>query len=94
MLAHHERIDGRGYPHGLAGDEIPLEARILAVADAYEAMTADRAYRAALGHDAAQKELCAGAGTQFDPRGRRRVPGGTSRRAADRQPTESAYAVV
>jgi putative nucleotidyltransferase with HDIG domain len=68
VLAHHERIDGRGYPHALAGDEIPLEARILAVADAYEAMTADRAYRSALGHDAAQKELCAGAGTQFDPR--------------------------
>jgi HD-GYP domain-containing protein (c-di-GMP phosphodiesterase class II) len=68
VLAHHERIDGRGYPHALAGDEIPLEARILAVADAYEAMTADRAYRSALGHDAAQQELCAGAGTQFDPR--------------------------
>ncbi|HWM07808.1 MAG TPA: diguanylate cyclase [Solirubrobacteraceae bacterium] len=67
VLAHHERIDGRGYPHGLAGDEIPLEARILAVADAYEAMTADRAYRAALGHDAAQEELRAGSGSQFDP---------------------------
>ncbi len=67
VRAHHERIDGRGYPHGLAGDEIPVEARILAVADAYEAMTADRAYRAALGHDAAQEELRAGAGTQFDP---------------------------
>ena len=67
VLAHHERIDGRGYPLGLAGAEIPLEARILAVADAYEAMTADRAYRAALGHDAAQEELRAGAGTQFDP---------------------------
>jgi diguanylate cyclase (GGDEF)-like protein/putative nucleotidyltransferase with HDIG domain len=67
VLAHHERADGRGYPHGLAGDEIPLEARILAVADAYEAMTADRAYRAALGHDAAQNELRAGSGTQFDP---------------------------
>ena len=67
VLAHHERVDGRGYPHGLARDEIPLEARILAVADAYEAMTADRAYRAAVGHDAAQKELRAGAGTQFDP---------------------------
>jgi putative nucleotidyltransferase with HDIG domain len=66
VLAHHERIDGRGYPYGLAGDEIPLEARILAVADAYEAMTADRAYRAALGHDAAQGELRAGSGTQFD----------------------------
>ena len=67
VLAHHERIDGRGYPHGLAGDAIPLEARILAVADAYEAMTADRAYRAALGHDAAQQELRDGSGTQFDP---------------------------
>ena len=67
VLAHHERIDGCGYPHGLAGHAIPLEARILAVADAYEAMTADRPYRAALGHDAAQKELLACAGTQFDP---------------------------
>jgi HD-GYP domain-containing protein (c-di-GMP phosphodiesterase class II) len=67
VLAHHERIDGGGYPHGLAGDEIPVEARILAVADAYEAMTADRAYRSALGHDAAQQELRACAGTQFDP---------------------------
>jgi diguanylate cyclase (GGDEF)-like protein/putative nucleotidyltransferase with HDIG domain len=67
VLAHHERVDGRGYPHGMAGAEIPLEARILAVADAYEAMTADRAYRAALGHDAAQAELRAGSGTQFDP---------------------------
>jgi diguanylate cyclase (GGDEF)-like protein/putative nucleotidyltransferase with HDIG domain len=68
VLAHHERIDGRGYPHGLAGDVIPLEARILAVADAYEAMTADRAYRAAIGHDAAQQELRDGSGTQFDPK--------------------------
>jgi diguanylate cyclase (GGDEF)-like protein len=67
VLAHHERIDGGGYPAGLAGDEIPLEARILAVADAYEAMTADRPYRTALGHDAARAELQAGAGTQFDP---------------------------
>jgi diguanylate cyclase (GGDEF)-like protein/putative nucleotidyltransferase with HDIG domain len=67
VLAHHERLDGRGYPHGLAGERIPLEARILAVADAYEAMTADRPYRAALGHDAARDELRACAGTQFDP---------------------------
>jgi diguanylate cyclase (GGDEF)-like protein/putative nucleotidyltransferase with HDIG domain len=68
VLAHHERLDGHGYPRGLAGEEIPLEARILAVADAYEAMTADRPYRAALGHDAAREELLACAGTQFDPR--------------------------
>ncbi|HET8756220.1 MAG TPA: HD domain-containing phosphohydrolase [Solirubrobacteraceae bacterium] len=67
VLAHHERLDGRGYPAGLAGDAIPLEARILAVADAYEAMTADRPYRTALGHDAARAELQAAAGTQFDP---------------------------
>ena len=68
VLAHHERLDGRGYPHGLAGEAIPLEARILAVADAYEAMTADRPYRVGLGHDAARAELGACAGTQFDPR--------------------------
>jgi diguanylate cyclase (GGDEF)-like protein/putative nucleotidyltransferase with HDIG domain len=66
--SHHERPDGRGYPLGLAGDAIPLEARILAVADAYEAMTADRAYRPSMGEEAARAELDAGAGTQFDPR--------------------------
>jgi diguanylate cyclase (GGDEF)-like protein len=68
VLAHHERPDGRGYPDGLAGDEIPLEASILAVADAYEAMTADRSYRPSLGSEAARAELEAGAGTQFDAR--------------------------
>ena len=66
ILAHHERPDGLGYPHKLSGDEIPLEARILAVADAYEAMTADRCYRPALGESAARAELEGGAGTQFD----------------------------
>jgi diguanylate cyclase (GGDEF)-like protein len=66
--AHHERPDGRGYPRGLSGEEIPLEARILAVADAYEAMTSDRAYRASLGPDAAHAELERCAATQFDPR--------------------------
>ncbi len=66
VLAHHERPDGQGYPHGLIGEEIPIEARILAVADAYEAMTADRSYRAALGEEGAGAELRAGAGTQFD----------------------------
>ncbi len=66
ILAHHERPDGRGYPAGLAAADIPLEAQILAVADAYEAMTADRAYRAALGAEAARAELEAGAGSQFD----------------------------
>ena len=66
ILAHHERPDGLGYPYKLSGDQIPLEARILAVADAYEAMTADRCYRPALGESAARAELEAGAGTQFD----------------------------
>ena len=66
ILAHHERPDGLGYPRALAAEEIPLEARILAVADAYEAMTADRVYRPALGEESARAELLAGAGTQFD----------------------------
>jgi diguanylate cyclase (GGDEF)-like protein len=66
VLAHHERPDGRGYPQGLAGEAIALEASILAVADAYEAMTADRSYRPSLGQEAARAELEAGAGTQFD----------------------------
>ena len=66
IAAHHERPDGLGYPRALAGEDIPLEARILAVADAYEAMTADRVYRPALGEEAARAELEAGAGTQFD----------------------------
>jgi diguanylate cyclase (GGDEF)-like protein/putative nucleotidyltransferase with HDIG domain len=67
VRAHHERPDGMGYPLGLAGDAIPFEARILAVADAYEAMTSDRPYRAALSDDAVRAELQNGAGTQFDP---------------------------
>jgi diguanylate cyclase (GGDEF)-like protein/putative nucleotidyltransferase with HDIG domain len=66
VLAHHERPDGKGYPQGLAGEEIPIEARIVAVADAYEAMTAERSYRSALGDEDAISELRAGAGTQFD----------------------------
>ncbi|HEY3960099.1 MAG TPA: diguanylate cyclase [Solirubrobacteraceae bacterium] len=66
--AHHERIDGEGYPRGCSGADIPLEARILAVADAYEAMTSDRSYRTSIGHAAARAELRRCAGTQFDPR--------------------------
>ena len=66
ILSHHERVDGSGYPSGLAGEEIPLESRILAVADAYEAMTADRVYSPSLGDDAARDELIAGSGAQFD----------------------------
>ncbi len=67
VAAHHERPDGQGYPLGLAGTAIPLEARILAVADAYEAMTSDRSYRNSIGHDRARAELQRCAGTQFDP---------------------------
>jgi diguanylate cyclase (GGDEF)-like protein len=66
VLAHHERPDGGGYPFGLSGEEIPVEGRILAVADAYEAMTRGRVYREALGREAAREELRAGAGSQFD----------------------------
>ena len=67
VRATHERWDGRGYPDGLRGEEVPLGARVVAVCDAYQAMTADRAYRTALGHTAAFRELRAAAGTQFDP---------------------------
>jgi HD-GYP domain-containing protein (c-di-GMP phosphodiesterase class II) len=65
---HHERFDGHGYPDALAGEEIPLESRIILVADAFEAMTSDRPYRKAPGHDFAIGELQRHAGSQFDPR--------------------------
>ncbi len=65
---HHERMDGRGYPNGLKGDEIAEEARIIFVADAFEAMTSDRPYRKGVEVSAAVEELRACAGTQFDPR--------------------------
>ena len=63
---HHERPDGRGYPLGLSGGDVGIEARILAVADAYEAMTSDRAYRRSIGTDAARSELLGCACGQFD----------------------------
>ena len=66
VRSHHERYDGRGYPDGLAGEDIPMLARILAVADSYEAMTNDRVYRRAIGRWRARDELRRNAGTQFD----------------------------
>jgi two-component system cell cycle response regulator len=66
ILCHHERVDGRGYPGGLPADEIPVEAKILAVADAYEAMTAERVYKHAMPAEAAERELRDQSGTQFD----------------------------
>ena len=67
ILYHHERWDGRGYPEGLRGEQIPLLSRIIAVVDAYDAMTNDRAYRKALPASAARSELLRCAGSQFDP---------------------------
>ncbi len=67
VRTHHERLDGKGYPLGLTAEEVPIEARILAVADAYEAMTAERPYRTAVTGAAARDELTRCAGTQFDP---------------------------
>jgi diguanylate cyclase (GGDEF)-like protein/putative nucleotidyltransferase with HDIG domain len=68
ILAHHERPDGTGYPMGLREDDIPTEAAILSVGDAYEAMTSDRVYRMAIGPERARDELLGGAGTQFSPK--------------------------
>ena len=64
---HHERWDGTGYPDGLKGELIPEGARILAVADTFDAMISDRSYRKALGMISAVREIKEGAGTQFDP---------------------------
>lgn len=68
VLHHHENFDGTGYPEGLKGEEIPLGSRIIIVADAYEAMTSDRIYRKAIGHDRAMDQLTKYKGIQFDPR--------------------------
>lgn len=67
VLAHHERWDGLGYPKGLKGEELPLQPRIIAIADAYDAMTSSRSYRDALSNKVAIEELKKNAGTQFDP---------------------------
>jgi HD-GYP domain-containing protein (c-di-GMP phosphodiesterase class II) len=67
VLAHHERFDGNGYPHGLKGEDIPLGARIYAVADSYIAMTSDRPHRKKMSHDKARREILRSSMTQFDP---------------------------
>ena len=67
LLKHHEWWNGTGYPLGLSGDGIPLECRILAIVDAYDAMTNDRPYRVAMPHEKAINEIQQCAGTQFDP---------------------------
>jgi len=68
MRHHHEWYNGKGYPDGLSGENIPLGARILAVADAYDAMKSDRPYRKALTEETAIQELKRGSGTQFEPK--------------------------
>ena len=67
VRSHHERWDGRGYPDGLTGDDVPLAARVFAVADALDAMTSDRPYRRKLKWAAAHDEILAQSGKQFDP---------------------------
>jgi HD-GYP domain-containing protein (c-di-GMP phosphodiesterase class II) len=67
VLYHHERWDGKGYPHGLAGTDIPVEGRLLAVVDSYDAMTSERPYRAGRDRDSVCAEIDRLAGTQFDP---------------------------
>jgi HD-GYP domain-containing protein (c-di-GMP phosphodiesterase class II) len=82
ILHHHEHWDGSGYPSGVASAEIPFGSRIILVADAFESMTTNRAYRAAISTDAAMQELRDHAGTQFDPL----VVSGLERRLAEPRP--------
>ena len=67
VLAHHERWDGKGYPRGLKGQQIPLQSRIIAVADAYDAMVSFRPYKESLTREEALAEIMRCSGTQFDP---------------------------
>jgi putative nucleotidyltransferase with HDIG domain len=68
VALHHERFDGKGYPFGIPGADMPLEARVISICDAYDTMTSHRPYRAALSPDEAMRRMQEGAGTQFDPR--------------------------
>ena len=67
VLHHHERYDGRGYPHGLAGEDVPLLARIIGVADTFDAMSSNRAYRSKMSREVVLAEIAKCSGTQFDP---------------------------
>ncbi|MDR1870674.1 MAG: response regulator [Deltaproteobacteria bacterium] len=67
-LTHHEKWDGTGYPYGLAGEEIPLQGRLMAIADVYDALISERPYKSALSHEMAERIIIAGAGAHFDPR--------------------------
>ena len=75
VSAHHEKHDGTGYPDGLKGREIPLGARIMSIADAYDSITSERPYRKASSHRRAVKEIISCSGTQFDPGNSRTFPG-------------------
>jgi len=67
VLAHHEQWDGKGYPKGMKGEEIPVQSRILSILEAFDAMTSDKSYKKALTLDQAVAELEKNSGTQFDP---------------------------
>ena len=82
-LTHHERCDGAGYPRGLAGEEIPLAGRIAAVADAFDALTTDRVYRAAGSVEQRRRDAARRARAPLRPARRRRLPGGARRRRGD-----------
>ena len=66
-LSHHERFDGQGYPYGIAGEDIPMEARIVAVADAYDEMTSEKVFAMPLSKEQAKEEIKNGSGSKFDP---------------------------
>jgi putative two-component system response regulator len=67
-LYHHEKYDGTGYPYGISGEDIPLCARIMALADVYDALVSDRIYRKAMSHDEAYDIILKGEGSHFDPK--------------------------
>jgi HD-GYP domain-containing protein (c-di-GMP phosphodiesterase class II) len=91
VRSHHERLDGSGYPDGLRGEEIPLEARIIAVADVYDALTSARAYRAALPSAQALAIIATEAGSKLDPRCVAALPGALTRAATEKPDDRTGY---